>query len=57
MRSNFLKQKTAEVGETNKDQAEDGDTNKENENDENTADPAERRRKKNLAMTTEKDYH
>jgi len=55
MRSNFLKQKTAEVGETNKDQAEDGDADKENANDENAADPAGRR-KKNLAMQTEKDY-
>ena len=57
MRSNFLKQKTAEVGETNKDQAEDGDADKENQNDENAGDEAERRRRKDLAMRTEKDYH
>ena len=38
MRSNFLKQKTAEVGETNKEEAEDGDADKENENDEQGSD-------------------
>ena len=57
MRSNFLKQKTAEVGETKEDPAEDGDADKENQNDENAGDEAERRRRKDLAMRTEKDYH